>query len=696
MTTSPPTTLTPPHDQFDQDHCSSVTFPATTLTPPHDQDDSSPGDDGLPSPNPGGMTRTMLTSVDFRFSGNSSRKNSAVFVPFKVSAKQLQSIVADVWQMPAPNMLISVDAGSAHPSELATKDLCLSKEYRNWAQQGREQTAQTEARRTGVKPPPSPRSNSTAEETKRRSSSFFSANNPMLKRASASMMEAAGLNASNDPITTSDMVNRALDTTSTSPEDFSEITDEQYKVVNNLLFQKLVTVFCAILDAAAMSNNWIIVDRTRPDESSTTAELLLELAIRQTNQRPAVVVIESLKRFSSFTSRASQNHVNALMKLASASTPISADGESTSSEVQVIPNPYSPEDFDTPGKFHDLKLPCPPFKEHLRGPTGTVAPKRKWMYHYSETTFSSGTHYIFLEGEVDSFPLYALGPVGYVHAHGGTLAYKRLRSRISQGKQLVMLHQTGGATQAFASLHKALTAPLAHRKSTEQLLNEVDIFSGELWAGAFGVPEIMMFKELISRAPQLFFKTILSVDLVNASAEQTLTTVTGCFANSNGGIPELGLGDAEQTMIFNAWERHLLLWNNSRRLRNHAHFMYFFLSITAFATALFSVIYANAEIVGGFDEDAMWLNQENFGNLLVILPIVTALVGTIRTRLRFVDKWKICEMASFQIVNEIYQFRTRVGRYGDLSRSDEEDKSDMNGKGSKLSAVNKSHCARER
>jgi len=39
---------------------------------------------------------------------------------------------------------------------------------------------------------------------------------------------------------------------------------------------------------------------------------------------------------------------------------------------------------------------------------------------------------------------------------------------------------------------QALTAPLAHRKTTEQLLNEVDIFSGELWAGAFGVPEIMV------------------------------------------------------------------------------------------------------------------------------------------------------------------------------------------------------------
>ena len=44
-------------------------------------------------------------------------------------------------------------------------------------------------------------------------------------------------------------------------------------VVNVLLFQRLITVFSAVLDAAAMSNNWILIDRTN-NGSSSTAELL--------------------------------------------------------------------------------------------------------------------------------------------------------------------------------------------------------------------------------------------------------------------------------------------------------------------------------------------------------------------------------------------------------------------------------------
>ena len=139
-----------------------------------------------------------------------------------------------------------------------------------------------------------------------------------------------------------------------------------------------------------------------------------------------------------------------------------------------------------------------------------------------------------------------------------------------------------------------------------------------------------MFRELLARAPQLFNKHILCVNLVDATAEQILTTVTGCFANSSGGIPELGLGDAEQTMVFNAWERHLLLWHNAKMLRERAHFMYFFLSLVAFGTALSSVLYANAEILGDLGDGTAVM----FGKILIVLPIITALVSTIRTRLR--------------------------------------------------------------
>jgi len=259
------------------------------------------------------------------------------------------------------------------------------------------------------------------------------------------------------------------------------ISDSEFIIVNKLLFQKLVTVFCAILDAASMSNNWILIDRTRPSESSTTAELLLECAIRQTNQRPSIIVIESMERFSSFNSTASKNHLKDLQNLAAVSNPITSDGSFKSPDVHIVPLPYVTDDYHDHETFHDKELPCEPLKEHIRKDTGEVANKRKWMYHYSQTTFSSGTHYIFLESAAgaEAFPLHTFGPLGFVAAHGGTLSYKRLRARISQGRPLVMLHQTGGATQAFASLHRALTATTSHRKAAEQVLREIDLFSGE-------------------------------------------------------------------------------------------------------------------------------------------------------------------------------------------------------------------------
>ena len=203
-----------------------------------------------------------------------------------------------------------------------------------------------------------------------------------------------------------------------------------------------------------------------------------------------------------------------------------------------------------------------------------------------------------------------------------------------------MLHQTGGVSQAFGSLHKSIGhLTTESMKNTDQILAEIDLFSSEKWASGFGVPEIMMFKELLSRAPQLFQKTILSVDLVEASAEEVLTAVTGCFASTTSGIPELGLGDAEMNMVFNAWERHCILWTNAKIIRNRAHLLYALLTFIALSTALCSVLYANVEIAGGSIEvSGVSMTEKEFedylGKALIVFPVVTALVSTIRTRMR--------------------------------------------------------------
>lgn len=231
---------------------------------------------------------------------------------------------------------------------------------------------------------------------------------------------------------------------------------------------------------------------------------------------------------------------------------------------------------------------------------------------------------------------------------------------------MVMLSNTGGATQAFSSLHGAFLKAMQDKTewTAKDLLPFVQIVSEERWAQNFGVPEIMMFKELATRAPVLFKKTVVTVDLVKDSAESVLTTVTGCFAAGSGGIPELGLGNAETNMIMNAWKRHLLLWKNAVSLRKNAHIMFAIVSAISFLIALASTFYTLISV--NCDESeikATRLWKKRYQKLLIVLPIIAALFSTVRAKLRLVDKWKICEYAAYQIVTEIYKFRTRTFEY---------------------------------
>jgi hypothetical protein len=76
------------------------------------------------------------------------------------------------------------------------------------------------------------------------------------------------------------------------------MADKQNEVINLLIFQRLMTVFSAILDAAALSNNWILVNRAAAAGSSPAGEYLLEVAMQLTSQKPVVIVIDSMLRIS--------------------------------------------------------------------------------------------------------------------------------------------------------------------------------------------------------------------------------------------------------------------------------------------------------------------------------------------------------------------------------------------------------------
>ena len=73
-----------------------------------------------------------------------------------------------------------------------------------------------------------------------------------------------------------------------------------------------------------------------------------------------------------------------------------------------------------------------------------------------------------------------------------------------------MLHNTGGVVQAFCSLRKAMLSKLPVPNSSE-LLEKLELVSPQAWAKDFGLPEILMMKELHQRAPMLLRTTCMQV-----------------------------------------------------------------------------------------------------------------------------------------------------------------------------------------
>lgn len=70
--------------------------------------------------------------------------------------------------------------------------------------------------------------------------------------------------------------------------------------IDKVIFNRLVRVVESILDAAYLSNIWIVFDRSQPGASSPTAELIVETALKKCTKPPTVVVLDSVHRFNAF------------------------------------------------------------------------------------------------------------------------------------------------------------------------------------------------------------------------------------------------------------------------------------------------------------------------------------------------------------------------------------------------------------
>lgn len=509
------------------------------------------------------------------------------------------------------------------------------------------------------------------------------------------------------------------------------------EVINDVIFLKLITIFVSVLEGAMINNNYIVIDRTA--NKSASAELLIEMALAKTSVKPVVLVIDSFNRLTknfkgqdgngplSEQTKKCIDTMRAVQKLGIA---LASDDAPKTTDIFGF---YDVEDFKDHRKFYNAfqgapsgdpkqgseetnypaEIPRPvETKAHLN-PDGSVNERFKWSYHYLQTFYGGGNHYILLENVQNAPDLNQIGPKGFIAANGQGMMAPRLKNLIQQGESLVMLHNTGGVTQAFASLREAMRR--VPQPEPSELLDMIHIVSAQPWSRAFGLPEIHMMKELTERAPMILDDTCMGVDVMNDSFDRVLNTMTCCFAGG-GGVPELGLGEAEEMCILTAWKRHMTLIDNASAYERQADAIQLFLYFLAILTTTLTVFYAMeradadmaaalaalpsfADITGswppplpppidlgsgfeGFVEEgegeiaavpaddaaaaeapAGPIDMTPVELIMVLLPIFSALMNGIRSRSRPREKWASCQMAAFQIVDQIYKFRLRTEAY---------------------------------
>jgi hypothetical protein len=150
-----------------------------------------------------------------------------------------------------------------------------------------------------------------------------------------------------------------------------------------------------------------------------------------------------------------------------------------------------------------------------------IMPQLKWLYHYRQYMYNSGSHYVFYENAAgSSFSMKSSGvpwPEGRIFAHGGNLSYDRVQTSLSTGTPTVMLYNTGGVTQTFGSLHsycvsgKTLIEDECHATGddpTRLILDKCDVVSVEPWTKRFGLSAVMKMQNLEKRAPETMRKAV--------------------------------------------------------------------------------------------------------------------------------------------------------------------------------------------
>eukprot|EP00746_Dinoflagellata_sp_MGD_P163095 gnl/MRDRNA2_/MRDRNA2_90964_c0_seq1.p1 gnl/MRDRNA2_/MRDRNA2_90964_c0~~gnl/MRDRNA2_/MRDRNA2_90964_c0_seq1.p1 ORF type:complete len:1135 (-),score=217.83 gnl/MRDRNA2_/MRDRNA2_90964_c0_seq1:81-3485(-) len=559
------------------------------------------------------------------------------------------------WRLAKPNMLLKIDCGSRHPAALSTSSLIDLKEFKQ------------------------------------------------LRKAA-------------DKCVTNQLKSKAQRTGAKEEIDEEQKTLLVTQQINAHLKDSLSKeILPAILDAAVKTNNWIVIDRSNSTSSSASAELLLEMSLGiSAKKRPTVFVFDSISRYECFKpSRVVNMQLLELCQVLS-----NCGGLQDTRNATDIHNLYKSSDFDDWEPYHflrpDAKMPTDAKERELLEAEGDrrlprkpeeaminvddegckrrcednrpmITPEVKWLYHYRQYLYSSGSHYVIFENSADSTFCMESNGVPWreacIFANGGNLSFERIQHSLSSGLPTVMLYNTGGVTQTFGSLYNwCVTRNVRIQNECREhnldpksvILSHTEVVSTEPWTKRFGVSTVSQLQNLVKRAPEAMRSCVAVVDILRENPEQVVDKVTACFASGGRGLPELGLGSAEEDVVLHAWKTHMTFTKNTYDFRRWADiFFYLGLLLTIFSASV-AVLITKEDYTNGIEDQLSFdLDVMSFlKRLLLIIPITTSVLAAISGKKRYLQKWAALTTASAQIVSEIYTFRNGVLDYDEHWQSE--------------------------
>lgn len=427
--------------------------------------------------------------------------------------------------------------------------------------------------------------------------------------------------------------------------------DRVVTALSKRMYAQMVQNIASLLRACEQTNSWI----TLKDGPQVTGPILAD-ALMQCDSRPVIFVCEKYPDYTHGAPKLFETLWKEQKLLSSMKSKLASGTAMASPQLEKELWPWS----WTPGKGLSSE------------PAGNYP-------------VPFATHYVFSKSWAP-FNLSKLGPSGTLYVGGGGGCVKTMRLNLVRYQpNVVMMHSGRGADVVGAALMAIMSDGLTTADAVISRMKEIVPFWYQSGGYLFDVVKADQLYELVSSLlvayknnPQVFKTSTVVLDTMKTTPEEVLNELSQCFGSATAGMASLeaGASNANEGILASAWDVHRRLeagCTRFLRLANH--------STVAAALLSFATTFASVSSIAWPDEKAGW------NPLSIILPAVTGIVVTLRSRFRFVAKWGSMHMAMVQIESEIWKFRTGCGQYDPMglssSQKDGDKKTKSDGKNDK-------------